>query len=111
MSAIIEMMAEDRKIAEIAAILGFNPNSPASWPIQLIKRLLSLRETKGEIAFGEAVEALAARLHWKMESLDPSPGGATDWEALDESDKEFFRQCIKALAQEPLLLGSLYPVT
>jgi transposase-like protein len=58
-SAIIEMMAEDRKIAEIAAILGFNPNSPARWPIQLIKRLLSLRETKGEIAFVNEITRLS----------------------------------------------------
>lgn len=46
----------------------------------------------------KAIEILAERLHWKMEHLDPGEYAA--WSEMDDHDKEFFRQCVKALLQD-----------
>ncbi len=43
----------------------------------------------------EAIECLAQELNWKQEHLDPSDEG--DWENYSDSDKEFFRACVKWL--------------
>jgi hypothetical protein len=52
----------------------------------------------------DAIERLAARLLWKTDVLDPpDAGGIREWKDLDEWEKDYFRQCIKALAQEAAL--------
>ena len=51
----------------------------------------------------EAVEKLSQRLHWKMECLDPSED--RNWAALSDYDKDFYRQCIRAILQEPTVIA------
>jgi hypothetical protein len=46
----------------------------------------------------DTLERLACRLHEVMERLDPTE--APSWKLLSEIDKEFYRQCAKAVAVE-----------
>lgn len=46
-----------------------------------------------------ALEALSERLHFEMERLEPS--NESDWCALSDYDKEFYRQCVKAILSRP----------
>jgi hypothetical protein len=46
-----------------------------------------------------ALEALAERLHFEMERLDPSE--SAEWDGLSDADREFFRQCVKAVLSQP----------
>jgi len=60
-----------------------------------------------EKACERAVEELAKVLHWKMEHLDPSD--EADWGTMTDEDKEFFRQCVKALLRQGNLLVAAAP--
>lgn len=42
-----------------------------------------------------AIEALAARLHWKLEHIDPT--GAPGWDDLEDDLKEDMRIVVRAL--------------
>jgi len=56
----------------------------------------------------EAIEALARRLHWKMEHLDPTD--EDDWEKLSDRQREFYRISIVSLLEErALLISALNP--
>lgn len=45
-----------------------------------------------------ALVALAKRLQWKAEHLDPS--GEPDWERLPEKQKEFWVICVRSLLED-----------
>ncbi len=54
-----------------------------------------------------AIEALAERLHWKQDHLDPAPE-LRGWSDLDESEREFYRLSVRALLDErDLMLTAL----
>ena len=42
-----------------------------------------------------AIELLARGLHWKMEHRDPTEDG--DWDSLADSQRDFYRTCVRAL--------------
>lgn len=42
----------------IAMYLGLNPNNEASWPVELLDRLIKLREEEGEVAFAKECRLL-----------------------------------------------------
>jgi hypothetical protein len=46
----------------------------------------------------EAIEALAKRLHWKMEILEPTTD--SEWERLGERQRDFYRHSVRAIFQE-----------
>lgn len=52
----------------------------------------------------EAIEALARRLHWKMEHLDPTD--EYDWEKLSDRQREFYRISVESLLDDRALLMS-----
>ena len=56
----------------------------------------------------ETVEVLAERLRWKMEHLDPSD--ERPWKELTDTEKEFFRICVRELlvCQTNLRHGRIY---
>lgn len=43
-------------------------------------------------------EILARRLHWEMERLEPT--SATEWVALSEHQRDFYRFCVDGLLEE-----------
>ena len=55
-----------------------------------------------------AIERLAKRLFDKMEHLEPSD--QSDWDGLDDGDREFYRSCVKALLfeEEAILIALRY---
>jgi len=68
--------------------------------------VLGMREDTDPIDTPEsAVEALAEVLHDRMEHLDPTDG--TSWADLEDRKKEFYRWCIRTLAQYPAPLVEL----
>jgi hypothetical protein len=48
------------------------------------------------------MEHLAEELHWKMEHWDPT--GEEGWVSLTEEEREFFRQCVKAMVRHRVLV-------
>ena len=48
-----------------------------------------------------AVELAAKRLHAKMEHLDPC---GDEWEQLSDSDREFYRLCVRDLVDSPAMM-------
>lgn len=52
----------------------------------------------------DAIERLAETLRTRMERLDPS--SEKEWMALSEREKEFFRECVKAVLREPSLVAA-----
>lgn len=56
------------------------------------------------LARDEATEALAKRLRWKMEHLDPSSRWETEWDNLPKQEREFYRLCVKAILNEAELV-------
>lgn len=52
-----------------------------------------------------AVWRLARRLHWKMEQLDPTE--SSEWEALSERERDFYRHCIDAVLAERALVHAV----
>ncbi len=46
----------------------------------------------------EAIDALAKRLHWKMEHLDPTDDD--DWEKMSDRQREFYRISVESLLEE-----------
>lgn len=54
----------------------------------------------------DAIELLAERLYFVMERLDPTPD-APAWARVSEFDREFYRACIRAIADEQALLRVL----
>jgi hypothetical protein len=51
----------------------------------------------------DAIDRLAETLRAKMERLDPS--SEKEWGELPEREKEFFRECVKAVLREPSLVA------
>ncbi len=49
-------------------------------------------------ASDEAIDALARRLHWKMEHLDPTD--EYDWEKLSDRKREFYCISVESLLEE-----------
>lgn len=62
-----------------------------------------MRDTKGIRTPSEALDYLAAELLWKMEHLDPTYESPT-WESLNDQEKEFYRQCVKAITRHKRLV-------
>lgn len=52
-----------------------------------------------------AVDALAARLYWNMERLDPSQVPQPRWRELDDRTKLFYRSCVSDLLSFRKLLS------
>lgn len=44
------------KRVKVATALGCNPDDEASWPIELVERLVRLRDEQGEEAFLREIE-------------------------------------------------------
>jgi hypothetical protein len=47
-----------------------------------------------------AIEAFAKKIHFIIESEDPSWSNETEWDLLGEDDKEFFRCIAERIAME-----------
>ena len=83
--------------------LRSSPNHPASflhdYVVDTTKTMASIPADRPTLAAnpGSPMEELAQVLRRKMEHLDPSLDHDTDWAALPERKKEFFRLCIKAV--------------
>lgn len=52
----------------------------------------------------EALEALAERLHWKMEHLDPT--GDPPWGELSDDERRFYKSCVRAILEERWLVNA-----
>lgn len=54
----------------------------------------------------QAIEFLASELYWRLERLDPSDEreGDIDWRALDDREKEIYRQGVKIVLAHPTIL-------
>lgn len=47
-----------------------------------------------------SLDCLASALHKEMETLEPGPDPEfPSWESLSEPDKDFYRNCIRALVR------------
>jgi hypothetical protein len=51
-----------------------------------------------------AIDQLAARLHWKLEHLDPT--GASDWSDLSDHQRDIFRIAVASLLDECQLVDT-----
>lgn len=67
----------------------------------------SPRSFRADLTPDQAIEELAKVLHWKMEHLDPTD--QADWNLLDDLDREFYRQCVKAILRQGSLLMASAP--
>jgi len=47
----------------------------------------------------DAIESLSRALYLKMEHLDPSPE-ETDWRALSDWERQFYRTCVRYLLSD-----------
>ena len=66
------------------------------------------RKAADPAAWHGCLERCAERLYSEMESLDPS--GQGPWTSLNELDKEFYRQVIKGLLDNPESLCCLLSI-
>ena len=57
------------------------------------------------VPYERVVDALAQILHDKMEHLDPTDD--TRWDCLTNSQREFYRYCIRELGRHPAALEVL----
>jgi hypothetical protein len=68
--------------------------------------LLPEAKSSGADPQADAAEKLAEKLHWiteRLEQLDEMP-----WSGLDESDRDFYRRCIRSvLAEADLVRAAL----
>jgi hypothetical protein len=55
-----------------------------------------------------AIDALAARLYWKMEKLDPALPDVPIWDGLTERQREFYRLCVSDLLEFDGLMRVIY---
>jgi hypothetical protein len=55
-----------------------------------------------------AIEHLAKELCWKMWALDPQ-GDESQWDSLDDFERETYRQCVKWILIQMGSVGGLTP--
>ncbi len=66
-------------------------------PDSITGRTSSSSEEERPLSRGGAVEALARRLYWNMQRLDPDLDAPDDWEALTEKEKHFYEELVDDL--------------